>query len=320
LIRRFVILFLLAITTGLLWLANYNYPNIYIGKVFYTFLALTVIYFVFKFIFEQAAIGKIHDSKTRYSFKKTLSTLYIVFLVLVLLRIWVENTQTLMVSYGIIVAGIAVALQDLFKNFMGGIILFVTGIYRVGDRIEIGSKVGDVIDISTLYTTLFELREWIPSDQPTGRLTTVPNGYILSSMVNNYTKDNSFIWDEIEIPITYASDWKKAMSVILDIVKTETNLFSIQAEKEIATLEEKYYLPSRSVEPAIFMKMTDNWITFNIRYIMDVRQRRAYRNKLSQMLLDEINKHDDIKIASTTLDITAFHEIKIHHDKDKLPL
>lgn len=311
---------MLAITTGLLWFVNYSYPNMYLEKGFYTFLALTVIHILFKFVFEQAVSGKIHDSKTRYSFKKTISSLYLVFLTLVVLRIWVENTQTLMVSYGIIVAGIAVALQDLFKNFMGGIILFVTGIYRVGDRIEIGSKVGDVIDISTLYTTLFELREWVPSDQPTGRLTTVPNGYILSSMVNNYTKDNNFIWDEIEIPITYASDWKKAMSVILDIVNTETNRFSMQAEKEIAILEEKYYLPSRSVEPAIFMKMTDNWITFNIRYVMDVRQRRAYRNKLSQMLLEEINKHDDIKLASTTLDITAFPEIKIHHDEDELRL
>jgi len=47
-------------------------------------------------------------------------------------------------------AGVAIALQDFFKNLLGGIIIFVTGIYRVGDRIEISSKYGDVIDIGLL--------------------------------------------------------------------------------------------------------------------------------------------------------------------------
>jgi small-conductance mechanosensitive channel len=71
----------------------------------------------------------------------------------------VEDTQVLLVSYGLIAAGVTVALQDFFKKLMGGLIIFTTGTYRVGDRIEINSKLGDIIDIGILNTTLFELKE-----------------------------------------------------------------------------------------------------------------------------------------------------------------
>ncbi len=299
----------LIIISALFWFANYRYPNLYLQKGFYTFLALTIIYFLFKLVFEEIVVKRIKESKTKYAFKKTVSILYFVVFLIVIIAIWVENTQTLLVSYGLIAAGVAIALQDFFKNFMGGIIIFVHGIYRVGDRIEINSKYGDVIDIGILYTTLMELREWVAGEQATGRLTVVPNGYVLSTTVNNYTKDHNFIWDEISIPITYDSDWEEAATKILSIVKKEVVNITDQAVKEISKLEEKYYLPKKVIEPAIFLTLTDNWINFNIRYTTEVRQRRLLRDRLNRMILDEIQNSKNIKIASETLDIIGFPEV-----------
>jgi len=300
----------------LLWLAYNKYDNGILQKLFLTFFILAIIYFVFRFVFEEVVIKRIKDSKTKYSFRKTVSILYVFVFLLILLRIWVEDAQTLLVAYGIITAGVAIALQDLFKNFAGGVILFVTGIYRVGDRIEINSKTGDVMDIGILYTTLMEIKEWVAGDQATGRLTILPNGVILSGMINNYTKDHNFIWDEISIPITYQSDWKGAYKMIQEIVARETSSISEQAGKEILALEEKYYLSKRPTESAIFMTLTDNWITFNIRYVTEVRQRRFLKNKLSYMILEEIQRSENIHIASTTLDIVGLPEIRLKQDKE----
>ncbi len=303
-----IVLFLVSI---LLWFANIRYPNIYLQKGFYTFLTLDITYLLFKLIFEEISIKKIKDSKTRYSFRKTVSIIYLAVLLVILIRIWVETTQTLLVSYGLIAAGIAIALQDLFKNFVGGVLLFVTGIYRVGDRVEINSKLGDVIDISIFYTTLLELGEWVGGEQATGRLATIPNGKIISGIIINYTKDHNFIWDEISIPITYNSDWKEAINIILDIVKRETKTFTINAEKEISKIAEKFFLSKRIIEPSIYLTLTDNWINFNIRYVTEARERRLLKNKISQMVLDAIQTSKKIKIASTTLEITGFPNIKI---------
>ena len=293
------------ISSGLFWLVHFRYPNPYVRNGFYTFLTLTILYFLFRIAFEVVVAKRIRESKTRYSFRKTVSILYLVVSVAIMLRIWVEDAHMLTVSYGLVGAGIA-----------GGIVLFVTGIYRVGDRIEINSKYGDVIDIRMLYTTLMEMKEWVAGDQATGRLSIIPNGMVLSSTINNYTKDNNFIWDELAIPITYDSDWKEAVTKILGIVKEGTGKIADQAEKEISGLGEKYYLFKRTVQPEIFFTLTDNWITFNIRYISDVKERRSLHNALTQMILSEIQRSGNIKMASTTLDITSFPELKLVSDTE----
>jgi small-conductance mechanosensitive channel len=310
-LKRFLTLFTLISLAAALWIVNYAYPNIDLQKAFYTAAAIAIIHFLFKNLFEDVIVKRIKVSKTRYSFKKTVSIVYIVVLVAVVINIWVDNTQSLLVSYGIIAAGLAVALQDLFKNFVGGILIFVTGIYKVGDRVEINSRKGDVIDIDILYTTLMEMGEWMSGDQATGRLTIIPNGYILSGSVNNYTKDHDFLWDEISLPITYDSDWKEAITTILSVVRRETGAVVYDAEKSLSTLEEKYYLPRRVVEPAVFITLTDNWINFNIRYMTVVRERRMVKNKLSRLILDEIEKSDKIKVASTTIDIVGLPEFRL---------
>jgi len=312
--RKEIISLSFIIISTLIWFANFKYPNIYLQNGFYTFLALTVVYFIFKIVLEGIVTKGIKESKMRYSFRKMVSILSFVVLLTATIIIWAENVQTLLVAYGLIGAGIAIALQDFFKNFVGGIIIFVTGTYRVGDRIEINLKYGDVMDIGILYTTLLELKGWVAGEQATGRLTIIPNGYVLSNAVNNYTKDHNFIWDEIVIPITYDSDWKEAYNIILSIVKKETENITDQAEKEISKLEEKYYLHKRDVEPAIFLTLTDNWITFNIRYTTEVKRRRLLHNRLSQIILDEIQKSKKIKIASTTLDIIGFPEVKLKQE------
>jgi len=313
--KKVIFLSSFIIVSALFWLAHFRYPYPYLQKGFYTFLALSILYFVFRLAFEEIVAKRIKEPKTRYSFRKTVSILYLVVFVAIIIRVWVANTHTLLVSYGLIGAGIAVALQDFFKNFVGGIVIFVTGIYCVGDRIEINSKYGDVIDIHILYTTLMEMKEWVAGDQATGRLSIIPNGTVLSTTINNYTKDNNFIWDEIAIPITYDSDWKETVTKILGIVKEGTAEIAGQAQKAISGLGQKYYLFERTVQPEIFFTLTDNWITFNVRYISDVRDRRTLQHNLTKTILSEIQNSKNIKIASTTLDITSFPELTVKQGK-----
>jgi len=314
--RRITLLVAFIIASALFWFANFRYPHKYLQRGFETFLAFAIVYFFFALVFEEAVAKRIKMPKTRFSFRKSVSVLNLVFFSIIVVTIWVENIQNLLIAYGLIGAGVAIALQDFFKNLLGGIIIFVTGIYRVGDRIEIASKYGDVVDIGLLYTTLMEIKEWVAGDLPTGRLTIFPNGYVISNTLNNFTKDHDFIWDEISIPITYGSDWEEAVTIIQSIVKKETKNITDQAGKEISRLGEKYYFSKQAVEPAIFLTLTDNWITFNIRYITEVRERRLLHNKLSQMILSEIQKSKNIKVASSTLSIVGFPGAKMKQKRE----
>jgi len=306
-LRKILVSISLISITATLWFTNYQYPNFYsffIVKGLYTFLALTIIYIIFRVVFEEVVVKRMKQAKMRYSFKKTISILYVLIFLFAFIAIWIEQTETILISYGLIGAGIAVSLQDVFKNFAGGITIFSTGIYRVGDRVEINGKTGDVMDIGVLYTTMMEIGVWVDGNQTTGRISIIPNSNVLTNNVNNFTKDHNFIWDEISLPITYDSDWKNASQVILEIVNKQTETIAAQAEKEITKLGEKYYLPKKPVEPVIFLTITDNWINLNIRYVTDTKERRIIRDRLSKLILGEIEKAKNITIASENIDVS----------------
>jgi len=279
-----------------------------VTNLFSTSLVMMITYLIFSVIIGMFFVRKITDLKTRYTANKAISVLSVVFMIVLFLRIWVTDTSALIVSYGIIGAALAFALQDVFKNFVGGILIMLTSVYRVGNRISIDDKFGDVMDIGVMSTTLMEIRGWVSGDQPSGRLLVIPNGYVINQALYNYTRDHSFIWDEIAIPLTYDSDWHLAKDLLLDIIKKETALMTLQADAEIERIGEKYYLPKKVVDPSAYITLTDNWIMLNLRYVTDARTRRILNSRLSEMILAAIENEDRITISSTTVTVTAVSE------------
>lgn len=303
--RLAAVLFLVSMG-AVLWIAGWYYPQAEIDLAFQTVTALTGLYILAKLIVEEIATRRISDEKTRYMFRKAVSVLSIAAAGLIILGIWVQDPTALAVAYGLIGAGVALSLQDVFKNFAGGIILFLKSPYHVGDRIEVRDTYGDVIDIGLMYTRLLEIRGWVEGDQATGRIITVPNSAVLTGTVNNYTENNTFIWDEITIPITYDSDWESARDLFTGIAEEATREMATRADEEISNIRKKYYLSRRETEPQVFLELTDNWVTVHLRYITDTRERRRYHNTISQNLLTAIDEAEDITVASETLDIVGF--------------
>lgn len=295
------LIFLSALLAG----AQHLFDDPAVTNLFFTSLVLAASYLVFSILLGQVVVRRIQDQKTRYTARKVLSILSIVVILVASLRIWITDTSSLIVSYGIIGAALAFAVQDVFKNFVGGILIIVSGYFRVGDRISIGDHVGDVMDIGIMNTTMMEIRGWVKGDQPSGRLVVVPNAQVINHVFFNYTRDHSFVWDEIPIPLTYDSDWRKARGIILSILKHETDTMTGQAEAEIERIGEKYFLPRKVVEPSVYLSLTDNWILLEARYVADTRTRRILRSRLSELILAALEKEETITIASETMTVTT---------------
>ena len=176
---------------------------------------------------------------------------------------------------------------------------------------EIGGSFGDIMDIGIMNTTMMEIKGWVDAEQPTGRLIIVPNSIVITEMTYNYTKDHNFVWDEIRIPLTYDSDWKSAIYNIMEIVKTETGEMTIKAEAEVERLGEKYYLPKKVTDPAVYVKLTDNWVELGIRYVTDSKSRRNISDTLNREILEDITASETYNIASETMDIAGKHTVEI---------
>jgi small-conductance mechanosensitive channel len=315
--RRRTILALLIIVSLSLWLIYYLQRNTVFARAALTMAVLAIIYFVFNFILNERIINKIEISERRYYLSKASWVGYVLVIIITISIIWVENIQGLLFGFGLVAAAFTISLQDVARNFAGGTTIFWSGLYRVGDRIEINSKKGDVIDIGILYTTVMENNEWVSGDQPTGRISVIPNSFILNNVLDNYTKGFSFLWDEITVPITYDSDWRAARSLILDIIRAETELVKDLADEEIMHLQRRYYISRRSIEADLFMKFTDNWIELTARYVVYARQRRTVKSKLSQRILEGIESSENIKVASQTFDIVGFPELSVEEKGEK---
>lgn len=301
--RDYILFVIMVCLTIALYAAGIFFPGHAITRLFLSALSITIIFTVFTLILDRFFRRQIADDRTKYTVTKVISVLELTIMLIAVTRIWVEDFSTLVVFFGIIGAGVAIALQDVFKNFAGSLIIILSGTYSIGDRIEIDGRYGDVMDIGIMNTTLMELRSWVDGDQATGRLTIVPNGKVITSPVNNYTKDHSFIWDEIQVPVTYRSNWKRAVEIISSIAKSETAEINRLAAQEIDEIGEKYYLPKRDIEPAVYIRITDNWILLSVRYVTKARERRITHARLSRLILEAIEKEEGIEVSSSTMEV-----------------
>jgi len=96
---------------------------------------------------------------------------------------------------GLGVGGLAVALaaQDMIKNFFGSLMIIVDKPFQVGDRIVMGGHDGPVEEVGFRSTKIRTLE---------GHLVTVPNSIIANEMVQNIGK-RPYIRRVMNVTITY---------------------------------------------------------------------------------------------------------------------
>ena len=146
--------------------------------------------------------SRVENVRRRYVLKKIASYTVSVAGILALLRIWLKSFGQLGTFLGLLSAGIAIALKDPLANIAGWLFILIRQPFSIGDRIEIGSNRGDVIDIRLFQFSLMEVGHWVEGDQPTGRIIHIPNGKIFTEPLANYTQEFEYIWDEIPVLIT----------------------------------------------------------------------------------------------------------------------
>ena len=170
---------------------------------------------------------------------------------LIIVLIWLPRGNTLLPSLGILAAGLAIASQEMIGSLAAGVNIWVSNIYRVGDRVRVGDVIGDVMDISLLRTTVMEVGEWVKADQYTGRVVTVANRVVWVNPVYNFTQHWGYLWDEITLPITYESDWQRAAEIMLELGQTYTKELQAYAEAKLSKMIDRYPLNDTKVEPTL---------------------------------------------------------------------
>lgn len=187
---------------------------------------------------------------------------------------------------------------------MAGFLSLIRKPFEIGERVQIGSVKGDVVDIRAFYVTLLEIENWIKEEQSTGRITHIPNNFIFRNPVYNYTKGFNFIWSEIKITITFESNYKKAKGICLKFLNEFHNSWAEDLDEEIKQAQNIYAIYYKKLTPTVYVKIVESGILLSLRYLVEPHKRRFSENFLCENILDEFSEARDINFAYTTYRIT----------------
>lgn len=252
------------------------------------------------------------ETSSRYKAQKAVEIFGYFFIVILTLSYFTGSIKDFTLAIGLFSAGIAITLQELFLSLAGSIYIFIVKVYAPGDRIEINGIKGDVIDIDSIYTTMMEIGQWVSSDNYSGRIVKLSNSFVFKGPVYNYSKDFPFIWDEIDVFIRYESNMELAKQIII-LVASENLSEQTQASKEIwKEVVTKFYIEDATLDPTLAITLTDNWVKYNLRYIVDYKKRRMTQHLLHDSIHKKIMETKGlVQLASTTVEIIKIPKIKM---------
>jgi small-conductance mechanosensitive channel len=229
------------------------------------------------------------DSPLFYTVRKATGYFITILTAILLFAIWVQRLGDLTVALGILAAGLAFALQEVIGSIAGWLTILSGRPFTIGDRIETGGIRGDVVDVGVLRTTVMEIGNWLHGDHNNGRIVTLSNAFIFKEPLYNYSAHLRYVWDEVLVPVTYESNWQRAVEIMQEAAKEHPAYQELlpKAEQQRRAARRKLAVRLTSLEPRTFIKLTDNWIELGVVYPVDTDLRRKFRSEISQRMLRE---------------------------------
>ncbi len=259
---------------------------------------------------------RLPDNSLRYKSQKGIEIIGYFFAILITITYFTGNIKDFGLAIGLLTAGITITLQELFLSIAGSFYIFFVHVYKPGDRIEINGIKGDVIDIDSIYTTMMEIGQWVSSDNYSGRIVKLSNAFVFKGPVYNYSQDFPFVWDEFNLPIRYGSDIEMAKKIIISVAQEYLSEYVNASISDWKDVVDKYYIEDAQVDPTLAITLTDNWIQFNLRYIVDYKKRRFTKHILNDEIGKKIQQtNGKVILASTTFEIVKIPTVNFEGEK-----
>jgi small-conductance mechanosensitive channel len=274
-----------------------------VGKIIVSLIGVLIIAVIVRF-FHRSLARRIRHPDTRYRARKLITFLGYLAGILFITIVFSDQLGHLTVAFGVAGAGVAFALQEVIASVAGWVAISLGHFYQIGDRVQVGGIMGDVIDIGVLRTTLMECGQWVNSDLYNGRIVRIANSFVFKEPVFNYSAHFPFLWDEITVPVKYGSDHQLARDILQHVVDEVVGDYADHARAAWKGVVERYMIEDERVEPTVTVMANDNWMEFTVRYVVDYKRRRVTKDQIFSRILEELDKTEGrVAIASTTIQI-----------------
>ena len=266
-------------------------------------LAVVALLLILRFLVSR----HVEDPDRRYAANRALSIAMTLVLTIGLAIIFLRQFPHLFTGIGVVLAGVAIALQEVILSFFGFFAIRGARGYRVGDWVRIGDYYGEVVDIGLLVTILEEVTPFgVMGNQggaKTGALTWINNNAIFREKMTNYTRGFPYIWCVLSYTVTFESNWEHAEEVLYEIAEGNDEILTTAklARKRLAEAASNFAIKVDNTEPRVRTWTADSGIELRLRFMAHPRRRRALIDALNRDILRAITTAEDIDFAYNTL-------------------
>ena len=206
---------------------------------------------------------------------------YFVFLIglLVVLDLAGVSLSSLAAIGAVFMVGISFGLQNITQNFISGLILLIERPFRKGDRIQVGSYSGKVVDVSTRYTQI---------ETPDNHSVILPNSMLITQPFVNKCFNGKRVRLHVNISVSYNSDMRHVM------------------EQMVKTCSEHSLVLKEPAPKVIFQEFGDSGLLIDLRFwIADLANQQDVLSEVKLSIL-EVFKEKKAEIPFPQM------EIRIH--------
>lgn len=174
--------------------------------------------------------------------------------------------------------GLGFGLQEIFANFVSGIIVLFERPIRIGDIVTVGDTTGVVTQIRTRATTI---RDWERKEL------IVPNRELVTGRIVNWTLNDSVIRITIPLGVAYGSDTRRVRSALLRVARENPRVLA-------------------DPEPgAVFVGFGDSTLNFELRVFVGSPEDLVPARNLLNTAIDDTLREEGIEIAFPQRDVNV---------------
>ncbi|WP_101261276.1 mechanosensitive ion channel family protein [Labilibaculum filiforme] len=239
------------------------------SKIFWALIFLMIGYFTVGFLTKTIEIWSEKSPDRRVKGKAIVPVVKIICWMIIaylIVRGIFNPPMTSLIAFGASV-GVAVgfAAQDIIKNIFGGFVILIDRPFKIGDKIEVGSTYGEVLDMSLRSTRVQTADDSI---------VTLPNGDLMNQSISNSNsgETNCQVVAEIYLPITI--DTHRVREIAIEVAKVANHVYLAKPIAVIFVNDIKY-----------------NKLCYKMRlkaYVMDIRFEFAFKSELTENVIKEL--------------------------------
>lgn len=239
------------------------------SKIAWSIVFLLAAYLIIKILTRSLTILAERSTNYRITIKSFIPIIriagWISVIFIIIAGIFQPPATTLLAFSASIGVAVGFASQDILKNIFGGVMILFDRPFQAGDKIEVGSHYGEVVEIGLRSTRI---------QTPDDNLVSIPNSEIMNQSVSNANAGESNCQVSAEIFLPIDADTSKARSIGIEAAKTSNYVY---LNKPIMVLFTNEYKDRESILKMIIKA-----------YVLDIRDEFKFKSELTEITIGKL--------------------------------